>query len=352
MQIKEKPYNSHSFTHYLLQSLYVATSLILGIVFAYSHHWLAPTILICLLILSYACLTRKKVLLCMLLLFSIGYARLQQLTYDHQKTIDQVGAHATHVGRIDAIEKAQNKQYRYTQLVSITHYIEHDKLIAYEQPWQLQCYSKCTPKGEIGDTIQLNDIKITTKAKSSFGDYLKKEGIHATCFLGWHTQQILHHPTHSIARALHKMKYTVLESIQKKTNAQTTTLIATIFLGNRLFVKQQYLNLKDLFCNWGIIHFLARSGIHLVIFVLFIQLFLKWIPIPFLAKQIILLCLTGLYTALSWQSISFARAYLSFIWYKYCHLIGLQINMVHIITMLGCLFLLFNPMLIFFLIFS
>ncbi len=349
MQMNQRPCDSHHFTDYVIQSLYFATSLMLGIIFAYSHHCLPPFVLIGLLCLSYACLGKKSRLLLMPLLFIAGYARLQLVAYHHQETIDQIGAHMTHIGTIETIEKAQNKQYRYTLLVNITHYVEHEAQIAYERPWQLQCYTKCTPKGQIGDTIQLDNIKISTKSKSSFSDYLKKEGIHATTFLSWNAQSILHHPTYSLTRTLHQIKYAILDNIRQKSSTQAITLISTIFFGNRLYVKQNYLKLKDLFCNWGIIHFLARSGIHLVIFVLFLQLFLGRIPAPFLVKQIILLCLVGLYTALSWQSISFARAYFSFIWYKCCHLMGLQINMIHIITMLGCLFLLFNPMLMFFL---
>ncbi len=349
MQMNQKPHNAHHFTNSVIKNLSFATSLMLGIAFAYNHHWLAPVVLIGLLCLSYMCLARNSQLLLIPLLFIVAYARLQQMAYHHQKAIDQISTHMTHIGTIATIEKAQNKQYRYTLLVNITHYVEHEQQIAYAQPWRLQCYTKCTPKGQIDDTIKLDNIKISTKAKSSFSGYLKKEGLHATTFLSWNAQSILHHPTYSLARTLHQIKYAILDNIRQKSSMQATTLISTIFFGNRLYVKQNYLKLKDLFCNWGIIHFLARSGIHLIIFVLFLQFFLGRIPAPFLAKQIILLCLTGLYTALSWQSISFARAYFSFVWYKYCHLIGLQINMIHIITMLGCLFLLFNPMLMFFL---
>ena len=349
MQTNQRLHNSNHFTDFVIKNLYCATSLILGITFAYSHHWLAPIILFGLLCLSYLCKAKTSLLLLIPLLFAAGYARLHQMAYHHQKAIDQIGTHMTHIGTIATIEKAQNKQYCHTLLVNITHYVEHEQQIAYAQPWRLQCYTKCTPKGQIDDTIQLDNIKISTKSKSSFSDYLKKEGIHATTFLSWNAQSILHHPTYSLTRTLHQIKYAILDNIRQKSSTQATTLISTIFFGNRLYVKQNYLKLKDLFCNWGIIHFLARSGIHLIIFVLFLQFFLGRIPAPFLAKQIILLCLTALYTALSWQSISFARAYFSFIWYKYCHVAGLQVNMIHIITMLGCLFLLFNPMLIFFL---
>jgi competence protein ComEC len=337
-----------SFFEHLAISIFCATSLIAGILFSFCHYWpLIAGIAICAgSLFLYA---KRGLALCIIALFGIGYIRLQQTTYWHKKTIEQIQKNRTVIGTITSIEKAQHKQYRYAISVKISHYLNNDQINPYDIPWNLQCYSKHHPKVQVSDNIQINNATLNTKSKDSFSLFLIKEGIHATAFLPFNSISLIERPAFSLTRSIHQIRANLLENISKKCSNNTITLIASIFFGNRLSVKERYSELKELFCNWGIVHFLARSGLHMVIFILFLQLILQWIPIPFLIKQCMMICLSLLYTILSWQSISFARAFCSFLWYKVSHICGLQTDVIHIITMLSCLFLICNPMLIFFL---
>lgn len=337
-----------SFFEHLAINILCTASLIAGISFSFYHHWqlLAGAIIFA----SSLFLCQKKGLaLCIIMLFSIGHIRLQQTLSLHKKTIEQIQKKTTITGDVSSIEKAQHKQYRYSTLIRVSHYFENNQKLPYNTPWNLQCYSKHCPKIEVGDTIEITSLNLNTKTKDSFCSFLIKEGIHATAFLPFNTINVINRPLFSLSRSIHQARTHLIENIKKKCSNTTLTLISSIFLGNRLYVKEQYSELKELFCNWGIVHFLARSGLHMVIFILFLQFILQWIPMPFLIKQLILIFLSLVYAILSWQSISFARAFCSFLWYKISHICGLQTDVVHIIIVLSCLFLMCNPMLIFFL---
>jgi len=64
------------------------------------------------------------------------------------------------------------------------------------------------------------------------------------------------------------------------------------------------------FGYWGLAHFLARSGLHIVIFVLLITLLLRMLPLHSSFKYLLMLLICLLYDALSWSSVSFLRAWL------------------------------------------
>lgn len=338
-----------SFFEHLTISIFCAISLITGIICSFHHYWPCILITVSLAIFLYIFSPKRGFALCTVALFAVGFIRIEQVTYWHKKTMEQIQKKATLRGTINSIEKAQHQQYRYAISATISHYFQDGQLYQYDIPWVLQCYSKQHPKALVCDVVQIDNVTLNTKSKESFLSFLIKEGIHATAFLPFNSMHIVHHPTFSITRSIHQIRNRILENIRKKCSSNTITLIASIFFGNRLCVKERYAELKELFCNWGIVHFLARSGLHMVIFILFLQLILQWIPVPFLIKQLMMICLSLLYTILSWQSISFARAFSSFLWYKTSHICGLQTDVVHIITILSCLFLICNPMLIFFL---
>lgn len=352
MHVKSQYNKPTHFTTFLIQSLYIAFSLILGILFAYKSCWEILTGYAILIAISLTSGFSRYNIACMVLVFAMGYARLCHVLYHYQQILNQLPKRATIIGVIDSIEECQHKQYRYTMLIDATHTQNSDQSLPnrdFSTPWRLQCYSNQTTQATIGDIVQLTNITITSKSTESFNDYLKKEGIHATTFLPSNHLTVLYHPSFHLGNMIRDIKYRILHNIQRKCTKRATTLISAIFFGNRLYVKHDYTKLKDPFCNWGILHFLARSGIHLVIFIFIIQFFLRYIPIHLTYKRFLSLGIVTLYGVLSWNSISFSRAYCTYLWYTLCNVAGLQINAAHIMITLSCLFLLVNPMLLFFL---
>ena len=143
-----------------------------------------------------------------------------------------------------------------------------------------------------------------------------KEGIYATLFITNKHYTIINHQENIIARSFFTYKNRVLHKLKNKLTAKTFQLFSSLFLGNRSFKKEEE---SKILCKvWGISHMLARSGLHLVIFIISWNFFLRFLPLPFVIKQIFFILLVALYTFLSWTSISFIRALITFLLYTVC----------------------------------
>ncbi|HZW60826.1 MAG TPA: ComEC/Rec2 family competence protein [Candidatus Babeliales bacterium] len=202
----------------------------------------------------------------------------------------------------------------------------------------------------VGDVIGINSLTFKEPKNNDFNDYLIKEGIAATLFLTELNYIPISRPKYSFNRWLFYTKQGVLDRLSNKTSPQTLQLFASIFLGNKSTAPKKLTEeLKDHFNTWGVTHYLARSGLHMVIFVIIWQLLLSILPIPWIIKESIMLLLGLIYCAFSWTSVSFTRALLTFIFHKVCTLIGLHTNFLHLLTIVCFLVLLHNPMQLFFL---
>lgn len=341
----EKPYLYH-----LSLWMLAVGSFALGIGFAHEHQLILLT-LACLTLPAFYLITQSHKVTCLLpILFCIGYSSLSYQRVSHAHIVAQIANKQLAIEAcIESIEPAQHTLYRYV----ITAYVQHTTDLKTNLPldatWRLQCYTNKAPAFEVGDIVAFQNIAIGPATGSSFYSYLVKEQIHATAFLKTDDYHIVRHPAFHLQRTLHGYKHTLLKRLRAKCPQTVFTLFASVFLGNRNCVKKHYQEVKEQFHHWGIMHFLARSGLHLVMFILLLQLLLQLIPVPLISKHMITIAVTSVYALLSWQSVSFARACATFGWYKLCHIFGLQINVTQIVLLLSCLFLLFNPMLLFFL---
>lgn len=341
--------HKQSFLVHLISGLYCIFCLITGIACAFTLQWAILCGYICSIPLAYLFELNKSTIFCGMLFFATGYARFHMIKQQHENIISHVNDHTIIKGQITHVQDASHKQYRSTIFITINAYYLQGAWKPCNQPWQLQCYTKQQFTGLVNDSIVIKNFKYKVPDKNSFFYFLMKEGVHATLFLHKNNYEIITHQHRSLQRIIHELRHRILAGITQKCSQLTTTLVASIFLGNRLCVKEQYQHIKQLFANWGILHFLARSGIHMVMFIFFLQYFLRLIPAPFLLKQLLLITLSAIYTILSWHSVSFSRALLTFVWYKLCQLGTVQTSTAHIIILLSCIFLIYNPLLLFFL---
>jgi competence protein ComEC len=207
---------------------------------------------------------------------------------------------------------------------------------------------------EIDDEIELKNIHINTPKhkknslnNKNFQDYLIKENIAGSIFSKRIVYQKLTRPKNSTKRWFQQKRETVLSTLKNKLTPQAFSLFSCMFLGNK---KQTLLKRKkNLFNYWGISHFLARSGIHVVLLIIVWKFFLNFLPFPFLTKHIFLLLLFIFYILLSWSSISFLRAVTIFLAYTIAKLINRQTSLIHILTITCISILILNPMQLFFL---
>lgn len=210
-------------------------------------------------------------------------------------------------------------------------------------------YSAQKPQMCVGDTVSIRNVKLKAAGTDDFGRYLLKEGMSATFFTAHPDYTVVDHPTWSYARTIYDYRAKTFAALKSKLSPKTFSLFSSLFLGNRTVGKKYLLNIAEQFRLWGISHQLARSGLHLVIFSFACDYLLHYLPIPFFCRQLALLLLGLVYYALSWSSISFIRAFLSFMAYRLCAMILVPAHVIYILSLICFLVLFYNPVQLFFL---
>lgn len=254
------------------------------------------------------------------------------------------------IGHVSSITTLKNQ--RMAQSITIT--TEQIKISSIIGAWvktekTIQLYTTQKTALMVADRVHIKNLAIKTAKNNSYSFYLIKEQIDASLFAPSVQYTILERPKHSVGRLIFSLRNRILFQAQKKLNPQAFALFASIFLGNRVDSKKAMAEPKESYKIWGISHYLARSGLHLVIVVFVWDFLLNFLPISFLFKQIAMLFLAIFYCFCSWSSISFLRAFAVFILYKACLITRLPINVLHLLSIVTLGVLIFNPAQLFFL---
>lgn len=202
---------------------------------------------------------------------------------------------------------------------------------------------------DVGDTVEIQSVTFKEIDNIDYKKYLAKEGIAATLFLQNPNYILLKRPYLSVNRALFHQKMRIFNTLRKKIDRKTFTLFATLFLGERTYNKQYITSLSGQFQYWGLMHYLARSGLHMVIFAATWEFLFRMLPISFLVRQVILLLFYILYFILSWPSIPFIRAFLTVMLYKTCIFSKRPTHFFAALPLICCAVLLYNPLQLLFL---
>jgi len=220
-------------------------------------------------------------------------------------------------------------------------------------PWQ-ECSGNCLiylckkPSIAIGDTIEVAEVSLK-KPKGDFARYLIKEGYETTICCNTLNATIISRPSWNSGRFISDMRHRFLHHLENTLSPATFALVASIFLGNRIYVKQQMQTTKDIFKTWGISHYLARSGLHVVLFIMIWAGLLALLPLAYRYQLLLLMLIILLYALLSWSSVSFERAVLMFLLSKSAGIFGYATHYIHVITLATLIVLLLNPLQLFFL---
>lgn len=257
------------------------------------------------------------------------------------------GTPLTITGTVASVERIQNARHRWHMIVDLESIYATNFQIATQESIALYCVYN--PNVAVGDTVQLSNVVFKKIEKKEFNLYLAKEKIAATIFIDKPEIRILNHPKWNLNRSIAQLRNKIFSSLQQTMNKETFALFSSIFLGNRTAVKQQMDHEKEPFKYWGTSHYLARSGLHLVIFSIIWHFILGFLPLLFFWKQLILVMLIGCYSILSWASVSFNRALIMFFIAKFCLLARKRLHYVHLITLATFLVLIFNPLQLFYL---
>jgi len=345
------------FLHKKIHVIFISSlAFILGIVWGSYYSNLYALILplsIALLFIIAASVKAKKYIKTVLLVSCTFFAGVLNLTY-------QVHSHTNFLYKVDGkkfnivatvrdIRKLKNKACPFYVLMSASK-IKNTQLNNWKDIDKYICvYTRKKPNVKMGDIIKAKNITIKKPKNKSYSNYLIKENIAATAFANNLDYNILHRPKYSITRWLYHKKENILNSLEKKMSPKLFATFSSVFLGNKNISKKEKGVLKNKFKAWGILHILARSGLHLIIFLLICEFLLIFAPIYFYIKQLLIIILSIIYLLLSWPSISFIRAFSVLLLYKICPFLNRKPDLVYIVTTLCVTMLIKNPIQLFFL---
>ncbi len=337
--------------HYIF---FYALSLILGIWWqATAHSYVCAGAIIGALLVGSA-LIRQVRIIPMTLLYMLGFFALGALSYIH--STEQFRRFATTYNRevcdvrarvCDVVE-VENRQFNKVITLDVIE-LQHGLKGDWQQTRQcFKLYTRAEFNAHYNDIVEIHSLKLSFPEQGDFRNYLIKEGISATLF-----PRKLDYTIISSSSNLWTWIYTtrkrIYQSCKQKMSDVTFALFSTIFLGNKTVADEHLNHYKNHFKFWGISHYLARSGLHLVIFLIILQFLLSFIPLRYTTKQIIMLSIIIMYAVLSWSSISFIRALYTIVLYQLCNIVTVPIAPLHLLSLITMSILLISPLQLFFL---
>lgn len=230
----------------------------------------------------------------------------------------------------------------------------------YKETLQLQlndltiaCYLPRETEIIPGDFIILENIHlkppkkgVTITGNPTFDLYLMKENIHATLFLKTPCYKIVT-KQRGFTSWIFEKREKLFYALERKMPEKTFAFFSGIFLGNK---NETPIGDEKLpFYYWGLAHHLARSGLHIALFILAWSFIFSLLPIPLVFRHIFLLLLCLIYTIFSWSSISFVRAIAVFFLYKIGHICNRPTHSLYLLFLVTFTILYFNPVQLFFL---
>lgn len=253
------------------------------------------------------------------------------------------------IGYVEEIIKTGNKSWSYRTRIKTIEETNFFKKFFSNKAISLYVYSKKIPTLKVADQVSIKNLSIKKPDYGDFKKYLLKEGVSGTAFVYKIETELVSRPHFSLWRCLNEKKQSLINSLQKKMSKPVTALFCSLFLGeqnqDKNFIEQEKLGFKV----WGIVHHLARSGLHLAIFILCWFFLLSFLPIPFFIKHIVLIVLSTTYFLLSTPSISFVRAFHLFLLFTLSALLKLPMGALHGLVLSALITLLYNPYQLFFL---
>ncbi|MFA6535287.1 MAG: ComEC/Rec2 family competence protein [Candidatus Babeliales bacterium] len=220
--------------------------------------------------------------------------------------------------------------------------------------FNLQCYSSSPTDVQVDDIIELEDVKIkvpqdkSLSQNTSYKNYLIKENLLASVFFYKNNNiTILRSPKFSIRKFIWDIQTKTYQRLQQKIHPTVFTYFSLMFLGNTHHKNID--SMRNTFNYWGLSHYLARSGLHIVLFILIWTIFLQLIPISIRFKRSLLIIICVTYKIFSWTSLPFTRAFYAFILTEIGKIFNFQTDFLHLLSIVCMTILLFNPMQLFFL---
>lgn len=293
----------------------------------------------CLLITTYRSL--KKILMVYTLFFFIALVRFYILTISlHHSTHELEGKILSGSGIIISQQKGSNWLYRSTVTLKLIQ-LDTIKLPPYSLiKIFLSSKTRCQP----GDLISFHSLSFTPQTNKNYLAHLHTKGIIGAVFCKKFNFKVISSSMQNWRQLQDKLRKRISTRFQSLLSIKTYALFSALFLGAKT---DGLFNLRTLFMWWGVVHYLARSGLHVVVLVGTWRFIFTALKIPYIFTQIVMTLFILLYSFLSWSSISFERAVASFLVYQAYVLGGKSFQMIHLICLVTIFMLLWNPLILF-----
>ena len=203
-----------------------------------------------------------------------------------------------------------------------------------------------------GQCVTVPITPIRQSKDSVFNRYLLKISAQASMFL-----TIVPHRTFCrllslslrIKQKILKAKERLMGTVQRTFTKPTAYLVSLIFLGKTPFAQVQTGQIREEFATWGVVHFIARAGLHLVVLFSALSFFLALFGLAPLFRTLILMFFIYWYAMVSWLSLPFLRALFSTTLTTYAVMRGFITKPLDIISLAAYAMIMLNPFVIFFL---
>lgn len=207
-------------------------------------------------------------------------------------------------------------------------------------------YTKTKPHCSL-DAVYQTPLIFKKPVYNDFCRYLLKEQVVATAFSYRFYGNFISEPSFSITHYLQTIRSRILYSVSQKSSRKTAALFTSLCLGNKKIFKRDLKDPKLHFRSWGIVHHLARSGLHLIIILFIWYLILSIIPISYTTKAFIISFIATIFALFSFDGISFTRSLVVFFITQFLLCSKQQTSSIHTLLLVAFIFLLLNPFLIF-----
>jgi len=333
----------------------LAVSCIMGIWWqSFEYPWyftLAMTITLStfLMVWRNRCLALKTIYIILYATIFIASCRSYQRSIDRQqKFCDYTHNHRFDVtGKVIDITQTGNVRLPWSIKLKIHTLACNDcQLEPWKHPDVICLTTRQAPGFSISDTITIKNVLFKTPKNKEFLRYLIKEEIVTSVTIDKNQQLIITHPYWTFNRWLAGYRQTLLDSFQQSMTKQTYLSFGSIFLGNPV-TKKGVEEMKSQLKMWGLFHYIARAGLHLVIFISIWMFILSFLPVAWLWRQLLMMALAGIYFIFTWPSIPFNRAFFTFILTKTFTIFGCRSYYIPSLSVILLVTLLAHPIYLF-----
>ena len=283
-----------------------------------------------------------------ILLFFVGYFALiqqrQRFSLFDSLTINKK---FILIGNVESIQHSLNNKFPYCTIIKIEK-IKEDSNKWIKLSNYIQIYSLEEPSIKTDDTILVKNVRLNNINNLDFKNYLMRININNSFFTKKIFFKILNRPNFSVKRNFENIKYKLINRIQSKMKNNAFCLFSSIFLGNKNLVKKDMQPTSYKFANWGISHIIARSGLHLWILILVLQIIFSLFR-SFIVRRILMIIIMIMFYIISWPAIPFTRSIITYILFEFCNIFGFTHNTIHLFLLTCIIILTSNPIQIFFL---